>query len=269
MTDAALVDVIILAGDRGADDPIAASQGVPGKVLARIEGRTLLDHVLEAVSALPGLGEIVLVAPDGEPWRRVLERHFHDHPHRLLPPAQGPAASVAEALESRAEPSHPVLVVTGDHPLLQTGWLEVFIERAGQSGAAVCVGVTDAEVVAQRFAGSRRTRYRFSDSAVCGCNLFWFNGADAVEVARLWRGFEQDRKRPWRILARLGPGLLLRYLAGRVTLAQAMEALSARFGLRVAAIGIDAPEAAVDVDSLDDFRLVKRVLGQRRGAGVQ
>ncbi len=34
----------------------------------------------------------------------------------------------------------------------------------------------------------------------------------------LWMSVEQDRKRPWRIVRRLGPGLLLRYLAGRLTL---------------------------------------------------
>ena len=82
-------------------------------------------------------------------------------------------------------------------------------------------------------------------------------------MADAWRGLERNRKRPWKMVSRLGWGTLLRYLAGRLTLDRAAEALSVALGLRLALVVVDDPEAAVDVDSLDDLRLVERVLRER------
>ncbi|MFN2335148.1 MAG: MobA-like NTP transferase domain containing protein, partial [Wenzhouxiangellaceae bacterium] len=159
----------------------------------------------------------------------------------------------------------PVLLCTGDHPLLRGAWLRQFLGRAERCGADAVVGLVDWQRVKQRFPDNRRTRYRFSDAGVCGTNLFYFSNARGRRIAEVWRKFESDRKRPWKIVARLGWWNLLRYRLGRLELGQALAALSKRFGIRLDAVLIDDPLACVDVDSAHDLELVTGLLANRPG----
>ncbi|MEX2500218.1 MAG: NTP transferase domain-containing protein [Wenzhouxiangellaceae bacterium] len=251
--------VIVLAGDRGPGDPLARSAGVPGKVLVEIGRKPMLTRVLQAVAGFDRGARIVLVCRDSAEYAAAADI---GHSCLRVDPADSPAASVAAALK-RIDASCPVLLVTGDHPLLQPAWLEQFVERARASGADAVVGVVDHGAIVARFPGNRRTRYRFSDIAVCGTNLFYVSGKRGRRVAHLWPAFEADRKRPWKIVGRLGGWNLLRYLLGRLTLEGAMKALSCRMQLRLAAVLIDWPEAAVDVDSPEDLVLVTRLIESR------
>ncbi|MDT8450032.1 MAG: nucleotidyltransferase family protein [Wenzhouxiangellaceae bacterium] len=261
MNGAARCNVIVLAGDRGPDDPLALDAGVAGKTLVPLHGRPMLDRVMHAVAGLDGVDRTLLVAPDRAEYADAVSAELE---WRRVDPAAGPAASVERALAALAS-DQPVLLVTGDHPLVTAGWLEQFRSAALDSGADAVVGVVDHAAVMQRFPDSRRTRYRFADVAVCGTNLYWFGSQRGAAVAGLWRRFEADRKRPWRIVSRLGWWNLARYLAGRLTLAQAMAGLSRRLGLRLAAVFVDDAAAAVDVDSRADRDLVARILAERAG----
>ena len=259
----ATLDAIVLAGDRGPGDPLAAAAGKPGKALVEVGGRSMLARVLDAVSGVENIEGIVPVCPDGQAYRSALGSAFAA---RRVEPRDGPAASVAAALE-RCDPERPVLVVTADHPLLRADWLMAFAERALATGAEAVVGVVEHARVVERFPGHRRTRYRFADGAVCGTNLFWFSGGRATRVAEAWRSFEADRKKPWKIVSRIGLGVLTRYVLGRLTLDDAADRLSRRLGVRVAAVDVGEPDAAVDVDTAADLELVGALIA-RREAGA-
>lgn len=251
--------VVVLAADRGPGDPLAVSAGVPGKVLVEIAGKSMLTRVMETVSDFAAPGRLVVVCRDDPAYTEAADvgREF-----QRVDPGSGPAASAVAAM-GRIDPSEPVLLVTGDHPLLEPDWLAQFVTRAAESGADAVVGLVDHAAIIARFPGSRRTRYRFSDVSVCGTNLFYFAGLRGRKVAEQWRVFEAHRKKPWKIVGRLGPWNLLRYLAGRLSLAAAMDTLSRRMELRLAAVMLDAPEAAVDVDSPADLDLVTELIERR------
>ena len=63
----------------------------------------------------------------------------------------------------------------------------------------------------------------------------------------------------------LGAGLLVRYLARRLTLADALNELGNRTQCRIASVVLSQSEAAVDVDSIDDWRLVNESWARLRG----
>ena len=256
---AAAISVIVLAADRGPGDPLAVNAGVTGKVLVEIGGKPMLTRVMEAVCGFAGAGPLMVVSRDDPAYAQAADvgREF-----QRVDPASGPAASAVAAM-NRIDPSETVLLVTGDHPLLQPAWLEQFVARADASGADAVVGLVDHAAIVARFPDSRRTRYRFSDVSVCGTNLFYFAGLRGRAVVEQWRVFETHRKKPWKIVGRLGPWNLLRYLAGRLSLAAAMDALSRRMGFRLSAVMLDAPEAAIDVDSQADLELVTRIIERR------
>lgn len=253
---------LVLAADRHAEDAVAAAAGVRCKALAPVGGMPMLQRVLEALTASSRIDRITLVGPprpllQGQP---VLEQMIDDGRIGWLPAADSPSASTLRGLE--AQPAHgPVLVTTADHALLHPRLVDFFVRAAGASDCDLVVGVARLDTVLARFPGTRRTAIRLRDGPFCGCNLFAFVTTEGHQLAQFWRRVEAQRKRPWRlVVGALGWAAVFRYLAGRLTLEQALARLSKRLGVRLGAVVLPFAEAAVDVDSPADHALVEAVL---------
>jgi hypothetical protein len=114
------------------------------------------------------------------------------------------------------------------------------------------------------FPGTRRTVLRLKGGGYCGCNLFAFLTPAGRGAVRHWRHIEQERKRPLRLVAGvLGWSAILDYALGRLTLQAALGRVSRRLGLRAGSVILPFPEAAVDVDSVEDLQLVRAVVESR------
>lgn len=259
------VDRIVLAGDRRGGDPLAVAAGVAGKALVPVAGRPMLTHVIQTLSAWSRKGQVIVVAPDSEAYRGAADAGAPGEVDRLVRVAPGRSLtdSVGQAL-SRVR-SRRCLLLTADHVLLDPAWLEQLLAADASPAATLTVGLADWHQVMARFPGSRRTRYRFSDFAACGTNLFLLDdrGGGAESILRQWQQVEQQRKKPWRIVSLLGWGNLSRYLAGRLSVDDAFLALSERLGTRVRPVRVADPLAAVDVDNAADLALVEQVLAER------
>jgi hypothetical protein len=142
--------------------------------------------------------------------------------------------------------------------LLQAEWVAQFLADA-PADADVCVLLARREVVEAAAPGTQRTYLKFAEAEWSGCNLFLLRTPRGLAVIQLWRSIEADRKRPWRIIRRLGPITLLRYLAGRLTLAEALQRLGRLCDARLAAVASPFGLAAVDVDKPADLDLVRRL----------
>ena len=241
---------LILAGSRpGAPDPVAAYAGVPHKALIVLDGETLLTRVARALWKAGA--EPAVSADDpavmAEAARLGLE---------VIPPESGPSGSVAAALEALGA---PLIVTTADHALLEAAWVERFVADV-PADADMAVLLARRDVVEAAAPGARRTYLRFADGDWSGCNLFLLRTPRAAAAIGLWAEVEADRKRPWRIVRRLGPGLLARYLLGRLTLVDALRYLGARAGVEAAAVASPFGLAAVDVDKPADLDLVRRIV---------
>jgi 2-phospho-L-lactate guanylyltransferase (CobY/MobA/RfbA family) len=175
----------------------------------------------------------------------------------VLPAAAGPSLSVKTAAERLGT---PLLVTTADHALLRAEWVERFLADA-PADADVCVLLARREVIERDAPTTRRTYLKFADGEWSGCNLFYLATPKALGAVDLWRRVEADRKRPWRIARMLGPATLARYLAGRLTLAEALERLGRLAGVRAAVVASPYGLAAVDVDKPADLDLVRRITG--------
>ncbi len=249
-------EALVLAGERPGGDPLARAFGSRRKALLPLAGRPMAAHVVEALRRSASVGRIRLSGLEEEDVQAVpalsgLER---------APAGPTPAASVLAALDGTC--SIPLLVTTADHPLLRAATVDRFAEAAAACSADVAVGIVAAAVVRRRFPGARRTYVRLSDGAVTGANLFAFLTPAAAAAARAWTEVEADRKRPWRLVRRLGAGPLLRFLAGRLSSAMLADLASSHLGARVALLRLADPLAAVDVDRPEDLALAAALLAE-------
>jgi len=125
------VQAVILAAGKGT----RMKSDLP-KVLHRIEGRTLLDHVLDTAEAA-GVDRCVAVV--GHQADRVRETCSRDGVTFVL---QEPQLGTGHAVQMAApalEPGGLCLVLAGDVPLLRPSTLERVIRRAAAGDAAAVV----------------------------------------------------------------------------------------------------------------------------------
>lgn len=238
---------VILAGSRGGIDPVAAAEGIAHKALAEVGGATLLARVAAALRGA-GAGRIAVSASDPQVIAAAGQLGLE-----ILPAAAGPSASVAAALAALGS---PLVVTTADHGLLRPEWVTA-LRAETPAGVDVAVMLARRDRVEAAAPTTRRTWLRFADGDWSGCNLFYLATPAAAGAIRLWTLVEADRKRPWRIVARLGPGLLFGYILKRLTLARAIAALGRRAGVSAAIVAARDGRAAIDVDTAADLALVR------------
>ncbi|OHV07750.1 nucleotidyltransferase family protein [Kushneria phosphatilytica] len=256
------VEAIVLAADRGACDPVALDAGTRCKALAPVAGVPMLERVLNALEASHRIRHVHLAGPprdivDAEPTLSLLLQGEHCYWHDSR---SSPSASTVAALDE-IERERAVLLTTADHALLDGAMIDEFLESAQARQLDFAVALVRYDTIMARFPDMRRTATRFADGAVCGCNLFAFLTPAGRELAGFWQRVENSRKKPWRVIAgTLGIRGVLRYLTGRLTLDEALDRLSSRLGVRIGAVMLERPEAAVDVDSAEDRQEVETLL---------
>jgi len=170
-------------------------------------------------------------------------------------------ASVIAAVE-QGMLDYPVLITTADHALLTPAMVQYFCQSAERSAADFTVGLATAETVLAAYPQTIRTFFRLGKTQIAGCNLFALHNARGLKLLARWQHLEAVRKRPWRLVAVFGIMPLLRFLTGTLDLEAALAVVSRRLGLKVNAIFMPFPEAAIDVDKPADKELAELILAK-------
>jgi len=258
-------NAIVLAADRGGNDPVAAAAQVPAKCLTLIAGEPMLLRVLRTLTQSQQIDSILLCGPKAEIVERspVLRQVLSDGTTRWLDSQATPSRSAAAALAVLPE-DRPVLLTTGDHALLSPDMLRHFLDRVADVDCDVAFALAPHALVQAAYPRSRRTVLKFSDGNYCGCNLFAFLTPRGRRMAKIWQQVEGLRKSPVRIISLVGWGAMILYAMGWLSLDGALRRLSRKTGIRISVVTMPFAEAAVDVDSVEDLQLVREIVA--RGA---
>ena len=251
---------IILAGKRPGYDHVAEAAGVGCKSFAPIGGRPMVHRVLDALAAARQVGPLILCGPSQSliELEPSVKARLETGEVQWVESRSTPSLSTYHALQASPE-NKPVLVTTADHALLTSQIVDYFCGEACRMQCDVAVGLAEYDKVMTAFPETRRTAIKFRDGAYCGCNLFGFLTPRADRAAQFWRQIEQERKKPLRMMRILGWWTIARYLFGRITLDKGLEELSDKMQTRVRAVLLPFPQAAIDVDTVDDLHFVQRL----------
>lgn len=254
---------VVLAADRAHGDPVAQAAGVRCKAFTPIKGTPMVLRVLTALDAAQEVESCVLCGPPWSAVEKCAELHsLIESGHvRWVRPEATPSSSAYAAMQSIPKEC-PVLVTTADHALLSSKTVDYFCAEARAKACDVAVGLVPYQLVATAYPGTRRTVWSLQDGAYCTCNLFVFLTPNGRTAAEFWRQVEGHRKKPFRLMGAIGWTLIGRYLVGRLSLAKGLAEVSRRLGLKIEAIEIPFPEAALDVDTVSDWEFVEAVIAQ-------
>lgn len=255
---------VVLAADRGPGDPVAKAAGVPCKALTPVGGRPMVLRVLDALESAQEIDASILCGPPQSiiNQNEQLRAHIASGKVRWVQNQTTPSTSTYHVLQSLPETT-PVLVTTADHALLSARIADHFCSEARATGCDLVVGLVSHEIVKAAYPDTKRTVTKLRDGAYCSCNLFAFVNPRARIVADFWRQVERKRKNPMSVVGIVGWMAIVRYLLGRLSLAEGLSRLSSRLDLKVGAIVLPFPEAAVDVDKVSDWMLVQKIVAGR------
>jgi bifunctional UDP-N-acetylglucosamine pyrophosphorylase / glucosamine-1-phosphate N-acetyltransferase len=109
------------------------------KVLHQCAGKPILAHVVDAASPLAGR-TVVVVPPEHGAIRTVMAETGLGHvTYAIQPETKGTADAARIGLEALGQDSGRVLILPGDHPLLESRTLSELIDLATSTGSAAAV----------------------------------------------------------------------------------------------------------------------------------
>ena len=261
-TDMPAFASVILAGERTQRDALRDHSGVACKALIDIGGASMIRRVIHALEGAASIDSIDLSGPTEACVKADTRLAELVTQQRVgWAPAAGTPSTSAHHMLRRFPARRPVLLTTADHPLLTSEIVDHFCGDSAATGCDVVIGLAPYALVKSTYPDLKKTVLRFRDGDYCGCNLFAFMTADGRRAADFWRRVEKDRKKPLVLIRLLGLSAVIRYRMGRLTLQDALARLSRKLGLRLGVVILPYANAAVDVDSVADYQLVRQYAG--------
>lgn len=263
--DTAAFTALVLAGQRPGVDPLARHCGVELKCMVPVAGIPMLQRVVTTLDRNEAIRRIFVSLPDPSALDDLEALAPLRQSGRLqaVQSAYSPSASVAEFCKIHWQAGESLLVTTADHVLLSDEILALFLGQARGNGGDIAAGLTPSAPLKAAYPTTKRTYLHFRDEAYSGANLFALLTPRAQSAVAFWQSVEQNRKKPWRIARRVGMKALIAYLARRLTLDEAMQALSKAAGAEARAVILPIAEAAIDVDKPEDLILVETILAEQ------
>ena len=250
--------VIILAAGRGPDDPMAKAFGVAHKCGLPIAGKPMLQWVLDALRPTNINTPYVVVIDDAA---AAVSASGSAPDIDILSAQRSAPSSAIAAIEHVA--TYPVLITTGDHPLLTPAMINHMLATATQSGADVLVGLATDETIHAAYPETKRTYFNLGGTRVSGCNLFAVNSRQGLKLLERWQHLEQNRKKPWKLVSAFGLLPILWFALGMLTPTRAFGHISKKLDIRVEPVFLPFAEAAIDVDKPSDHALAETILRRR------
>ena len=247
-------NVVILAGGRC--PWLKEFAGTDVRCLAKINGKRMLDYIIEAIHE-SGRVKRILLAIDpavmsGEELPKGVE---------LCEAAQD-LPSTADKAVSALGYKGKVLFVCDDIPFLHGAAINDFLDKCeARPGGNSYYPLIPKEVCEAAFPNAKRTYAKTKEGLFTGGNIMMMD-AEVIPAA-LAKGREifAKRKKPLELVKMLGLGFIFKFLFHRLTLDDVEKRGSLVVGFDGKAIVSSFAEVGMDVDKPEDFALAEKYLG--------
>jgi GTP:adenosylcobinamide-phosphate guanylyltransferase len=252
------IAVVVLAGDRSELPQWVVEQNVSHKLLVPLADEPLIGWTLKALMPERRFSSLSMACNHPQ-----LIAFGNEKGLSILPSGNSGFETMSLSIKALEEQDF-ILFVSGDHALLTPEMLQHFIQESLLANHDLSVGIVSREQVQAEYPDAVRTFFPFKNQlAITGANLFLFRRASFVNQSSDLAMFETNRKFQWSCLKAFSPWFALKILFRQLTVAEAAEYFSQRFGLTMGGVLLPFAEAAIDVDKQSDFVLVQHILENR------
>jgi CTP:molybdopterin cytidylyltransferase MocA len=252
------MDCVLVAGGRpGPQDPLYdETQGQP-KALLEIDGRPIVEFVLNALLGAQGVDRIVVVGLDDGTKLNI------DQPPEMIADQGGLVANglagLSRLLEHQPETRH-VLFSSADIPSVTSLIVDDVVAASRPFDKAAYYFMVDRRTMERRFPDSERTFVQLKDMQVAGADMFIADARLASDNRRLLHDMAAGRKHPWKLARIVGPGTLFALWLRTLTLA-GIERRAERVIGRTVSVQLTAhAQLAMDVDKPEHLQLLRKTM---------
>jgi len=254
-----MVDVMILGGAENSE-PLQQASGEQYEALINLAGRPMVEYVLEAVKAAENIGKIAIIGPTER-----LKASLSVAPDVLVECGDSLLDNMRRGVKG-LNSNGPVLILSGDIPLITPEAINDFVQKATSRPAEVYYTLVGQDACEKHFPGIERTYVRLKEGMFTGGNLAMIDSDIIINCSEDMAKFFEYRKSAMRLGRLLGANVLLRLALGRLKLEQVEKRVRKTTGYNGVGVITHHAEVAFDVDKPSDLQLAETYLKERRRA---
>lgn len=237
-----MVNIIILAGSQ----PIKTWDDRGNKALFQINGKMMVEYVIEAARGVNDIRKIVLVGDKSE-----LESTLSQKVDVIIDSKGSALENVMAGIKYLNDKEY-ILVCSSDIPFITSDAIKDFIDRSKETGADFCYPIVEKNESDKKFPDMKRTFVKTKEGLFTGGNIFYINPAVVESCFKIADKLIQARKNPLKMARILSPVLLISLATGNLSIKKAEKRFSKIMGIKARAIISRYPEVGNDVDKPDD-----------------
>lgn len=256
-----MIDCVVLAGGVPQEEDLLYkyTQGKP-KSLLKLAGKPMLQWVLDALDQAESVSRIVVVGLP--PDCGVSAAKLTDFVPGKGSMVGNAIAGVARILELNPEVKQ-VLMCSADIPLLTSEMVESLVGMCGDSSVDLYYAILTRERMEKRFPESHRTYGKFTDGYIAACDIHIIAPRLVYNNQDLWAALTSNRKNVLKQALNLGPGFLIKYAAGRMSLKTLERKIFEKYGINGRVVHVDFPEMGMDADKPFQLEICRQELQKR------
>lgn len=247
--------IVTAGGLPGPEDPLYPYTQGTSKALLDMEGRTMLERVMDALQDSKHVETIVVIGLEGDmgmQFKRPIDQYLPDQGSLV-----GNVLAGVNWLRQEYPDMESVLFCTADLPALTAANVDSFIESCEPFDKGVYYIFVTREDMEARFPDSARTYVKLKGAEIAGgdVSIAQVDLADTHE--ELWRALTDARKHAWKLARVVGFKVLIKFLFRRLSIAD-IEETASKIIEQPVRIVLDAPaEMAMDVDKPGQIELLR------------
>lgn len=257
------MDCVVLAGGLPKpEDPMYALTQGETKALLPMNGRTMLERVIDALQSAKHVEDVVVVGLGsdlGMQFKRPVH-HLPDHGGLI----SNGMAGLEWLAENKPGTTH-FLGVTSDIPLMTGQMVDDFIEMCQPLDRGIYYNFVSKETMEARFPHSTRTYVKLKGMQVAGGDIGMIHVDLRRETERL-EMLENARKHAWKIARVVGLRMMIKLLLRQVTFNDIEETAYRLTGISVKVVLNPYAEMAMDGDKPAQVTLLRDELIKLEGA---
>ena len=234
---------VVLAGD-SEDCKVRPGSVVTNKALLPINGRRMVDYVLDCYRAVEEISSVSVIGPEAE---------FMDMADvTVIPQRESLIANVKAAAATFSEGW--LLLSSSDIPMITPEAIKDLIARC--QGADMYYPLVSKEDCQRAFPDMERTWVKLSEGEFTGGNIILIKASKVALAVEPAAAFFAARKSPVQLASLIGIPTLAKLFIHRLTLGELEKKMGIILGITGKAVQTPYPEIGTDVDKDSDYRII-------------
>jgi len=248
-----MINALILAGTKE-KGPLEIAEKVDNKALIMLDGKPMIDYIVDALNNSENIDKILVVGPKNE---------LHPYIGKKVKEILNPDNSILENMEiglNYFNSTDNLLLLTSDIPLITPDAIDEFLRICAKRKACIGYPIITKENIIKKYPETERTYVKMKEGVFCGGNIIFFTPDVFFQNKKLIKELFDNRKATWKYVKILGLKFIFKFIFKTLTLEEVEKRVTDILGYNSVAVMVSYPEIMIDLDKPSDLKLIRNCL---------